>query len=69
LVVLDVHFHLSPTGAAECSLSKMRNRKGCRNELSNMGQKNEITVEMMAEKAQIGKQNMKHKVLKDLGPK
>jgi hypothetical protein len=47
----------------------MQNRKGCRNELSNVGQENEITAEMMAEKAQIGKQNMKHKVSKDSSPK
>ena len=68
-MVLDIHFHLSPTGVAECSLSKMRNKKGCRNELSNVGQENEIAAEMMAEKAQIGKRNMKHKVLNDLSPK
>ena len=68
-MVPDAHCHLSPMGVAECSLSKMRNGKGCRTELSNMGQENEITLAMITEKGKIGKRNTEDEVSKDLSPK
>jgi hypothetical protein len=54
---MDTHCHLNPTGIAECSLSKMQNREGCRNQLGNVGWEHAVMSGMMAEKKQIGKRN------------